>query len=102
MRKSLLNQRSHSEDDDDLCVLEDISAPAKANPCANSKSLVALQRTTITDSFAPAEVVQKRFEVGQMRPKLNDEHVIYQAALQDLSQPKSEESPPDGLLAVPY
>ncbi|KAM3394206.1 helicase-like transcription factor CHR28 isoform X1 [Capsicum galapagoense] len=101
MRKSLLNQRSHSEDDDDLCVLEDISAPAKANPCANSKSLVALQRTTITDSFAPAEVVQKRFEVGQMRPKLNDEHVIYQAALQDLSQPKSEESPPDGLLAVP-
>lgn len=36
-----------------------------------------------------------------MRPKLNDEHVIYRVALQDLSQPKSEDSPPDGLLAVP-
>ncbi|CAN4116623.1 unnamed protein product [Withania somnifera] len=103
IQRSLLNQRSHSEDDDDLCilVLEDISAPAKANPYANGKSLVALQRTTITDSFAPAEVGQKRFEVGQMRPKFNDEHVIYRAALQDLSQPKSEDSPPDGLLAVP-
>lgn len=101
IQRSLLNQRSHSEDDDDLCILEDISAPAKPNPCVNSKSLVALQRTTITDSFAPAEVGQKRFEVGQMRSKFNDEHVIYQAALQDLSQPKSEDSPPDGLLAVP-
>ncbi|MCD7466154.1 hypothetical protein HAX54_002583 [Datura stramonium] len=101
IQRSLLNQRSHSAADDDLWVLEDISAPAKANPCANGKSLVALQRTTITDSFAPAEVGQKRLEVGQMRPKSNDEHVIYRAALQDLSQPKSEESPPDGLLAVP-
>ncbi|CAN4092070.1 unnamed protein product [Withania somnifera] len=100
-QRSLLNQRSHSVDDDDLCILEDISAPAKTNPCANGKSLVALQRTTITDSFAPAEVGQKRFEVGQMRPKFNDEQVIYRAALQDLSQPKSEDSPPDGLLAVP-
>lgn len=101
IQRNSLNQRSHSEDDDDLCILEDISAPAKANPCANGKSLVVLQRTTITDSFAPADVGQKRFEVGQTRPKLNDEHVIYQVALQDLSQPKSEESPPDGLLAVP-
>ncbi|XP_009782572.1 helicase-like transcription factor CHR28 isoform X2 [Nicotiana sylvestris] len=93
-QRSLLPQRSHSEDDDDLCILEDISAPAKANPCANGKALVALQRTTITNSFIPAEV-------GQMRPKSNDELVIYRAALQDLSQPKSEENPPDGLLAVP-
>ncbi|XP_060189095.1 helicase-like transcription factor CHR28 isoform X1 [Lycium barbarum] len=102
IKRSSLNQISHSEDDDDdLCILEEISAPAKANPCANGKSLVALQRTTITDSFAPAEVGQMRPEVGQMRPKSNDELVIYRAALQDLSQPKSEESPPDGLLAVP-
>ncbi|KAK4340576.1 hypothetical protein RND71_039077 [Anisodus tanguticus] len=101
IKRSSLNQRSHSEDDDDLCILEDISAPAKTNPCANGKSLVALQRTTITDSFAPAEVGQMRPEVGQMRPKSNDELVIYRAALQDLSQPRSEESPPDGLLAVP-
>lgn len=82
IQRNSLNQRSHSEDDDDLCILEDISAPAKANPCANGKSLVVLQRTTITDSFAPADVGQKRFEVGQTRPKLNDEHVIYQVALQ--------------------
>ncbi|KAL0407358.1 UNVERIFIED_CONTAM: Helicase-like transcription factor CHR28 [Sesamum latifolium] len=35
------------------------------------------------------------------RHKSNDERVIFRVALQDLSQPKSEATPPDGVLSVP-
>ncbi|KAL4347297.1 hypothetical protein GQ457_17G004550 [Hibiscus cannabinus] len=34
-------------------------------------------------------------------PPVNDERVIFQAALEDLSQPKAEASLPDGLLSIP-
>nr|DAD32828.1 TPA_asm: hypothetical protein HUJ06_011679 [Nelumbo nucifera] len=39
--------------------------------------------------------------LGDEKPMENDERLIFQAALQDLSQPKLEATPPDGLLAVP-
>nr|CAB3474456.1 unnamed protein product [Digitaria exilis] len=38
---------------------------------------------------------------GGMRYKPHDERITLQLALQDISQPKSEANPPDGLLAVP-
>ncbi|KAI5421949.1 hypothetical protein KIW84_045412 [Lathyrus oleraceus] len=38
---------------------------------------------------------------GGTKPKPRDEQYILRVAFQDLSQPKSEVSPPDGLLAVP-
>ncbi|KAL2980382.1 hypothetical protein AAZX31_13G226400 [Glycine max] len=41
------------------------------------------------------------YMAGSVRPKARDEQYILRVALQDLSQPKSEISPPDGLLAVP-
>ncbi|XP_043716055.1 helicase-like transcription factor CHR28 [Telopea speciosissima] len=39
--------------------------------------------------------------LGEERSAENDERVIFQAALQDLSQPKVEATLPDGLLVVP-
>ncbi|GMJ06740.1 SNF2-RING-HELICASE-LIKE 2, chromatin remodeling 28 [Hibiscus trionum] len=39
--------------------------------------------------------------VSDERVPVNDERMIYQAALEDLSQPKAEASLPDGLLSVP-
>ncbi|GMH12486.1 hypothetical protein Nepgr_014327 [Nepenthes gracilis] len=41
------------------------------------------------------------FGIGEERIAGHDERLIYQAALQDLSQPKTELNLPDGLLAVP-
>ncbi|KAL0696837.1 hypothetical protein Bca4012_064017 [Brassica carinata] len=39
--------------------------------------------------------------MGEERSSENDERLVYQAALQNLNQPKSEVDLPDGLLAVP-
>ncbi|KAJ0229890.1 Helicase-like transcription factor CHR28 [Hirschfeldia incana] len=39
--------------------------------------------------------------MGEERSSENDERLVYQAALQNLSQPKSEVDLPDGLLSVP-
>ncbi|KAK8561433.1 hypothetical protein V6N12_048504 [Hibiscus sabdariffa] len=39
--------------------------------------------------------------ISDERVPINDERMIYQAALEDLSQPKAEASLPDGLLSVP-
>ncbi|KAK9001283.1 hypothetical protein V6N11_083071 [Hibiscus sabdariffa] len=39
--------------------------------------------------------------ISDERVPVNDERVIFQAALEDLSQPKAEASLPDGLLSVP-
>ncbi|GMJ03408.1 SNF2-RING-HELICASE-LIKE 2, chromatin remodeling 28 [Hibiscus trionum] len=39
--------------------------------------------------------------ISDERVPVNDERIIYQAALEDLSQPKAEASLPDGFLSVP-
>ncbi|KAJ4832268.1 Helicase-like transcription factor chr28 [Turnera subulata] len=39
--------------------------------------------------------------LGEERVGGHDERLIYQAALEDLNQPKTEATPPDGLLSVP-
>ncbi|KAA8519836.1 hypothetical protein F0562_014074 [Nyssa sinensis] len=73
---------------------ENISEAARPNLSpVNGKSLVTSQRSTF-DSL-------HHMGVGGVRPRTNDERLIFRVALQDLSQPKSEASPPDGVLAVP-
>ncbi|GFP96351.1 putative swi/snf-related matrix-associated actin-dependent regulator of chromatin subfamily a member 3-like 2 [Phtheirospermum japonicum] len=93
------------DDDADLCILEDMSAPAPPNRIAvNAKSVSrnpAVQTVTAHSRFKP-----------------NDERVIFRVALQlllaaisrcgdvkihgeDLTQPKSEATLPDGVLSVP-
>ncbi|XP_059623124.1 helicase-like transcription factor CHR28 [Cornus florida] len=86
---------SSNDNDSDICILEDISEPAPSNiSYGNGKSLVTSQRSNYSNPL-------HHVGVGGVRLKTNDERLIFRVALQDLSQPKSEASPPDGLLAVP-
>ncbi|KAL2244800.1 UNVERIFIED_CONTAM: Helicase-like transcription factor CHR28 [Sesamum indicum] len=89
------------EDDSDVCILEDMSAPARPSPTVlNGKLVAASQFPMCRDSVG-------QLAVGHSRLKPNDERVIFRVAvqvnsvIQDLSQPKSEATPPDGVLAVP-
>ncbi|RDX76787.1 Helicase-like transcription factor CHR28, partial [Mucuna pruriens] len=87
-------ERSYIEDDSDVCIIEDISHPApisRAVELGNSLNTSQFSRCGYTHSYM----------VGGTKPKARDEQYILRVALQDLSQPKSEVSPPDGLLAVP-
>lgn len=82
------------EDDADLCILEDISDPrTPASVLVHGKSLVTAHSSGFNDSINP--------EMGVTRINAIDERVVFRAAVQDLSQPKTEASPPDGVLAVP-
>ncbi|KAL1560206.1 hypothetical protein AAHA92_10451 [Salvia divinorum] len=80
------------DDDSDLCILEDMSTPAVASKpvTINEKFLAASQYSTLID---PGD----QMTMGHSRLRPNDERVIFQVAVQDLSQPKSEAIPPDGL-----
>ncbi|VFQ81665.1 unnamed protein product [Cuscuta campestris] len=84
-------------DDDDVCVLEDLSAPPRSNPCVPKGNLfVTSQPATFNESFAHVGL-----GVGHSRFKLNNEQSVFQAALQDLSQPRAEDTPPNDVLSVP-
>ncbi|KAF3451531.1 hypothetical protein FNV43_RR07626 [Rhamnella rubrinervis] len=90
---SNFSEKSIVEDDSDVCIIEHMSHPAptsRSPPLRNT--LVTSQHCTIGESYMGA---------GGMRLKAKDESLILRQALQDLSQPKSEASPPDGVLAVP-
>ncbi|KAL5579357.1 hypothetical protein UlMin_011799 [Ulmus minor] len=88
------SEKSLIEDEPDVCIIEDMSHPAPAPPnrsLAITKSLVTPQHTKINDNH---------MGVGGMKLKARDERRFLRL-LQDLSQPKSESSPPDGVLTVP-
>ncbi|KAE9599291.1 hypothetical protein Lal_00044160 [Lupinus albus] len=87
------SERSHIEDDSDICIIEDTSRPEPTSRSAehgNSLNMAQPSRCGYTQSCMG----------GGTRPKARDEQYILRVALQDLSQPKSEISLPDGLLAV--
>ncbi|KAL7242527.1 hypothetical protein ACSBR1_014995 [Camellia fascicularis] len=87
----------HVDDDPDICILEDISEPSCSNPWSmNRQSLVTSQCTTFSD---PDPL--NHMGMGGARLKANDERLVFRVVLQDLSQPKTEASPPDGVMAVP-
>nr|KJB66664.1 hypothetical protein B456_010G151100 [Gossypium raimondii] len=87
--------RSYVDDDPDICILEDISQPARSN-----QSLVLVKKTSSLPNTASSTQLHNP-GIGGIRLKGNDEQLIFRVALQGLSQPKSEASPPDGVLAVP-
>ncbi|MBA0568645.1 hypothetical protein Golob_006123 [Gossypium lobatum] len=107
--------RSHVDDDPDICILEDISQPARSN-----QSLVLVKKTSSLPNTTSSTQLHNP-GTGGIRLKGNDEQLIFRVALQcrfpdenglqdrclgyfnatGLSQPKSEASPPDGVLAVP-
>ncbi|KAK1557308.1 hypothetical protein Q3G72_022192 [Acer saccharum] len=112
------NCRSYVDDDPDICILEDISQPARPNqylergntfymgqPPLSNQSLVSgntvftPQGSSCSNSLAYSGVSHSA--VAGTRHKAHDEQLIYRVAMQDLSQPRSEASPPEGLLAVP-
>ncbi|XP_020095500.1 helicase-like transcription factor CHR28 isoform X3 [Ananas comosus] len=82
------------DDDTDLYIVDNISDPAHPPlPPVHQKPNLIYQRS------AHGEAYYSGF--GGMRLKANDERLTFRLILQDLSQPKSEATPPDGLLAVP-
>ncbi|XVF27686.1 hypothetical protein REPUB_Repub14bG0130200 [Reevesia pubescens] len=86
--------RSHVEDDPDICILEDISQPARSN-----QSMVLVKKTHSLPNTAFSNPLHNS-AMGGIKLKGNDERLIFQVAMQGLSQPKSEATPPDGVLTV--
>nr|GEV87147.1 helicase, C-terminal [Tanacetum cinerariifolium] len=85
------------DDDPDICILEDLSEPApKKHTPLDVKSLILAQRSSFVTPPVPVHI-----GLNNARVKVNDEQIVYRAALQDLSQPKSEAFAPDGALEVP-
>ncbi|CAA0825121.1 SNF2 domain-containing protein / helicase domain-containing protein / zinc finger protein-related [Striga hermonthica] len=90
------------DDDCDVCILEDMSAPARPKRAAMNAKRAAMNAKLA----AASQLLTSRNHGAQMatahsRIKSNDERAIFRVALQDLTQPKSEATPPDGLLSVP-
>ncbi|CAA3013509.1 Hypothetical predicted protein [Olea europaea subsp. europaea] len=90
-----IDQSFHVDDDSDLCVLEEMSAPSFVNPTSASAKLVSASHLSTSRDPLSHTVM------GHSSLRQNDERFIYRVALRDLSQPKSEATPPDGLLSVP-
>lgn len=82
------------DDDPDVCILENPSEHVRSSLHVKRKPLAGYQRLTISDPLS-------HVGLGGAKLKANDERLVLRVALQDLSQPKTEASPPDGVLAVP-
>ncbi|EPS67460.1 hypothetical protein M569_07315, partial [Genlisea aurea] len=81
------------DDDPDLCILEAMSTPVPHNRLSMDAKLNASLKTL-------SDLDVKR-SATYSRHKQNDERTIFQVAMEDLSKPRSEASPPDGVLSVP-
>ncbi|PWA89877.1 hypothetical protein CTI12_AA106850 [Artemisia annua] len=83
------------DDDPDICILEDMSQPPPKKPCqVDKKPNISGQWSSPSAPTTPNVSNHTRFEK-------KDEQSVYRAALQDLAQPTSEATLPDGALAVP-
>ncbi|XP_047307734.1 helicase-like transcription factor CHR28 [Impatiens glandulifera] len=90
-----LNNSSHFDNESDLCIIEDdVETSYSTMSSVNRMSLIVPQASISGEPF-------NHSGTGSVRLKTNDEQLVFRAALQDLLQPKSEATPPDGLLAVP-
>ncbi|KAM1033287.1 hypothetical protein TB2_036290 [Malus domestica] len=105
---SNFSDKSPAEDDVDVCIIEDNSHPAPSNRSSvvsnTSYAAPVYQSPALGNTVVNSQQLTPSGHysgVGGMRFKTRDEQLILRAALQDLSQPKSEAIPPDGLLAVP-
>ncbi|KAG7585054.1 Zinc finger RING-type [Arabidopsis thaliana x Arabidopsis arenosa] len=84
---------SDSDDDSDICIIEPNGQSAIPHrPLAMKKPVVSSEYSTVGHNYNQS---------GGLKLQSNKENMIFQAALQDLSQPNSEASPPDGVLTVP-
>lgn len=78
--------------DDELIMFD--SSGQRIQPPSHAKSTSTSQHTNSADTVFHSAV-------GEDRVVEHDERLIFQAALQDLSQPKLEADLPDGLMTVP-
>ncbi|XP_020598613.1 helicase-like transcription factor CHR28 isoform X2 [Phalaenopsis equestris] len=86
-------EMSTLDEDVDLYILDDISDPVPRAPPPVLLNLNQMkQRCTFSNFHAGP---------GSLKSRHDDERLTFQLALQGLSQPKAEASPPDGVLAVP-
>ncbi|CAO2842686.1 unnamed protein product [Amaranthus hypochondriacus] len=97
----LLESRSDIDDDTDLCIIEDVSEPARILPFSARGKSVAPQPAIFTPQHSTFITPFNHMGSSGTRMKGSDERLVLQSLVQDLSQPKSEASPPDGVLAVP-
>lgn len=95
LRSSLVvdDEDDADADDDDVCILDDLRGPPHQFPPVPITPHPIIQRSGFGGPFYTAS--------GPRRLRADDERLTYHIALQDLSQPNSEASPPDGVLAVP-
>lgn len=69
-------ERGNIEDDSDLCVIEDMSAPAQSNRVATNVKLVTAKHNS-TSSHPGTQIV-----TAHVKRRPNNERVIYRVALQ--------------------
>ncbi|KAG1368168.1 helicase-like transcription factor CHR28 [Cocos nucifera] len=93
VQKNLSRSSISMDDDADICVLDDISDPARPPPPVHINPYSLLQQSGFAGLYHPGS--------GGMRLKADDERSTFRIALQDLDPPKFEASPPEGVLAVP-
>ncbi|KAL0353111.1 UNVERIFIED_CONTAM: Helicase-like transcription factor CHR28 [Sesamum angustifolium] len=89
------------EDDSDVCILEDMSAPARPSPTAlNGKLVAASQFPTFRDSVGQLAVGHSRLK-QMMNGSFFELQCRSVASIAGSFAAKSEATPPDGVLAVP-
>ncbi|XP_062013233.1 helicase-like transcription factor CHR28 isoform X1 [Rosa rugosa] len=103
---SNFSEKSPAEDDYDVCIIEDKSdpAPTRRLPVVSNTRYPAPLNCSLAVGSNIANSQQSSDHdtgVGGIRFRTREEQLILRVALQDLSQPKSEALPPDGVLTVP-
>ncbi|XP_077231468.1 SNF2 domain-containing protein / helicase domain-containing protein / zinc finger protein-like protein [Tasmannia lanceolata] len=94
-RKFSMNNDLAKDNDEEVIMYENFGTRRLLPPSLiRGKSVTNPQPAGLSD-------VAHLSGAGEERPAENDERLIFQAALQDLAQPKQEASIPDGLLSVP-
>ncbi|KAL1210785.1 Helicase-like transcription factor CHR28 [Cardamine amara subsp. amara] len=84
---------SDSDNDSDICIIETNGHSAVPyRPLAMKKPVVSSEYSTIGHNYNQSTA---------LKLQSNKENIIFQAALQDLSQPNAEANPPDGVMTVP-
>ncbi|CAM8984648.1 unnamed protein product [Rhodiola kirilowii] len=93
IRSNFTTMKPGVDGDNDICIIEEISNPPRPHPMTvTPRYLGQPLRTADPIPYTGA---------GEMRHKVNDERLIFRVALQDLSQPRTEADPPEGVLTVP-
>ncbi|GAB4831268.1 hypothetical protein Ancab_005281 [Ancistrocladus abbreviatus] len=100
------------EDEPDISIIEDVDLQRRLTPSlAHGRHHATSPQSTYSASLCGVGLDAHWSTYGSSlhgvgvgldgtKPKAADEDLIFQAAVQDLSQPKAEAAPPDGVLAI--